>query len=166
MGQGTGQDAGPVTFPEQVGLALRAYRREHGLSQRAFAQLITVPQATVARLERSADRCSLATVCSVLARTGYALAVVDGDGVPVTEWDVTDLVARDRSGRRFPAHRTVWPVEPGRLGPVWWILHEYLGTGPCGPQPEWTTVQPFRYRCRGPSDLAPPGGEPPASPGS
>src|SRR5690625_6060254 len=111
MGQGTGQDAGPVTFPEQVGLALRAYRREHGLSQRAFAQLITVPQATVARLERSADRCSLATVCSVLARTGYALAVVDGDGVPGTERGGADRVARYRHRRRFPAPRTGWAVE-------------------------------------------------------
>jgi len=131
-------DSAPVPFTEQVGLALRAYRRERGLSQRALAEAMGVPQPTVARLERSPGRCSLDTVLDLLATTGHTLVVVGADGRPITQWDPTDLHARDRSGRRFPAHRDVRPVEPGSFRPGWWILHEYFGTGECGPEPRWT----------------------------
>ncbi|WP_416380863.1 helix-turn-helix transcriptional regulator [Georgenia sp. H159] len=48
----------PVPFSDQVGLVLRAYRRERGLSQRAFAEEVRVTQPTVARLERSAEMCA------------------------------------------------------------------------------------------------------------
>lgn len=131
--------AEPVPFDEQVGLALRSYRRANGLSQRALAQAVDVPPATVARLERSALSCSLATIVKLLAATGHSLGVVDAEGQPVTEWDTTDLRARDRSGRRFPANRKVKPM-PVRAagGPQWWLYHEFFGTGECGPQPEWT----------------------------
>lgn len=129
----------PVPVEEQVGLALRAYRREQRLSQRGLAERTGVPQATIARIERSASSSPLATVLSLLSGTGYSLAVVDVDGWPVTAWDTTDLLARDRSGRRFPANRQVHRlrVRAGD-GPRWWLLHEFLGTGACGPQPEWT----------------------------
>lgn len=67
------------------------------------------------------------------------LAVVDADGLPVTEWDMTDLQARDRSGRRFPANRKVKRLRlEAAGGPQWWLYHEYFGTGGCGPQPVWT----------------------------
>lgn len=131
--------AKPVPVGEQVGLAPRAYRREHGLSQRALAELVGVPQATIARIERSALSSGFGTVVSLLARTPYSLAVVDADGHPVTAWDATDLRARDRSGRRFPADREVRKLRVVAAGgPQWWVFHEFLGTGPCGPQPEWT----------------------------
>lgn len=130
---------GTVPFDEQVGLALRSYRREHGLSQRAFAEAVEVAPATVARLERSALSCSLGKVSELLAATGHSLAVVDADGQPVTTWDTTDLRARDRSGRRFPANRKVKPLRVQAAGgPQWWLYHEFFGTGECGPQPEWT----------------------------
>ncbi len=131
--------SGGVSFTEQVGLVLRAYRRERGLSQRALAGELGVGQPTVARLEHSPEVCSLDTILTVLAATGHTLGVVDSRGELVTDWDPTDRVARDRSGRRFPAHREVDPVTPGWVRPKWWILHEYLGTGECGPQPRWTT---------------------------
>lgn len=129
---------GQVPLGEQVGLVLRAYRRERGLSQRALAQALGVPQPTIARLECAALTCSLDTVLGLLAATGHTLGVVDTDGRPVTDWDATDRRARDRSGRRFPAHRDVREVAPGGLAPLWWTLHEFLGTGECGPQPRWT----------------------------
>ncbi|MBD8062076.1 helix-turn-helix domain-containing protein [Oceanitalea stevensii] len=128
-----------IPFDEQVGLALRGYRRAHGLSQRAFADVVDVAPATLARLERSALSCSLETVVRLLAQIGHSLAVVDADGQPVTTWDETDLRARDRSGRRFPANREVRPMRVQAAGgPQWWLHHEYFGTGECGPQPEWT----------------------------
>lgn len=127
-----------VPFSEQVSLVLRAYRRKRGLSQRAFAEAVRVPQSTVARLERSAVTCPIDTVIDLLAATGHTLGVVDAVGELVAHWSSTDRQARDRSGRRFPAHREVRPVVPGGLRPMWWTLHEFLGTGECGPQPRWT----------------------------
>ncbi len=128
-----------VPFDEQVGLALRSYRRKHRLSQRALAEQLDVAPATLARLERSALSCSLETLVRLLAATGHSLAVVDADGQTVTTWDETDLRARDRSGRRFPANRKVKPLRVQAAGgPQWWLYHEFFGTGECGPQPEWT----------------------------
>jgi transcriptional regulator with XRE-family HTH domain len=125
-------------FEEQVGLALRAFRRSKGWSQRAFAREVGVPASTVARVERSASGASLTLVLCLLEATGHTLGVVDATGAPASGWAETDLVARDRAGRRFPAHREVRPVRPGSIRPLWWTLHEYLGTGECRPQPSWT----------------------------
>ena len=62
---------GPVVrFEEQVGLALRAYRRTERLSQRALADVLGLTQSTVARLERSAGHVSLTTVLQALAAAG------------------------------------------------------------------------------------------------
>src|SRR5690606_31740599 len=79
-----------------------------------------------------------ATVVRLLAATGHTVGVLDTEGAPVSTWDDTDLEARDRAGRRFPANRPVRPVDPAGIRPLWWTLHEYLGTGECGPQPSWT----------------------------
>lgn len=129
---------GEVPLEEQLALTLRAYRRARGLSQRALAEELGIPQSTIARLERRARQLPLATVLDALAATGHALRIVAADGRVVEEWEPTDHVARDRKGRRFPATRRVRPVRPGGFGPVWWEFHEYAGTGPCGPQPRWT----------------------------
>lgn len=133
----------PVPLDEQVGLALRAYRRKRVLSQRALAEMVGVPQSTVARVERSALTCPFHTVLELLAASGHSLAVVGVDGLPVTDWDATDLEARDRSGRRFPAHHEVRPVLRGGMPPRWWTYHEEMGTGVCGPQPGWTAEGSF-----------------------
>ncbi len=125
----------PIPFVEQVGLVMRAFRRARGLSQRALAASLGLPQSTVARLERSADGTSVATLLEVLARTGHTIGIVDDRGELVTEWESTDLEARDRSGRRFPAHREVRPVQPDSFRPVWWVLAEYFSGGT---QPRWT----------------------------
>lgn len=124
-----------VPLAEQVGLILRACRRARGQSQRAFARSVGVTQSSLARLERSAERCSLGTVVDLLAETGHTLGIVDADGALVTEWDRTDLEARDRTGRRFPAHRKVSAVAPGSMRPLWWMLAEYFAGGE---QPAWT----------------------------
>lgn len=124
-----------MPFAEQVGLVIRAFRRARGLSQRAFAREVGVPQSTLARLEGSASRSSLQTVVDVLAGTGHALGIVDADGEVVVSFDGQDLVARDRAGRRFPAHREVVAVAPGSMRPMWWMLKEYFAGGD---QPEWT----------------------------
>lgn len=124
-----------VPFDEQVGLVVRAYRRTNRLSQRALAQELGMPQSTLARLERSADRSSFQTVLDVLAATGHTLAIVDVDGELVTIFDSTDLEARDRIGRRFPAHRDVVALPPGSMRPMWFMLKEYFSGGT---EPGWT----------------------------
>lgn len=125
-----------IPFCDQVGLVVRAYRRTRGWSQRELAEAVGVPKSTVARLERAALGCSLDTVIGLLGETGHTLGVVDAQGSLVTDWSATDLEARDRAGRRFPAHREVRRVVGAR--PQWWWLHEAMGTGECGPEPRWT----------------------------
>lgn len=120
---------------EQVGLALRAERRSRGWSQRRLAAELGVSQSVVGRMECHADVVSLAGVAAFLAQVGLSLAVVDGNGSLVDRWEETDLLARDRRGRRFPAHRR---VRPSTHGPRWWEYHEYFGARPEGPRPTWT----------------------------
>lgn len=120
---------------EQVGLALRAVRRGRGWSQRRLATELGVSQSAVGRMEAQAGVVSLDGVAAFLARVGLSLAVVDGDGAPLDRWEETDLLARDRRGRRFPAHRK---VRRSTYGPRWWEYHEYFGSRPEGPRPEWT----------------------------
>lgn len=129
-----GERPGPA---EQVGLALRAFRREHGLSQRALADRWGLCQALVARVERRAGELSMDTSLALLARAGMTMAVLDGEGMPVVDWEPTDLAATDRGGRRFPAHRT---VRASPHGPTWWWFHEYFGRRADGPQPRWTAA--------------------------
>lgn len=120
---------------EQVGLALRAFRRSRGWSQRALAAELGMAQSVLARMERRAGEAPLQLVLDVLREAGFALVLVDDRGQVVTDWEPTDLVAADRAGRRFPAHRE---VRTSKHGPRWWLFHEYFGTGKCGPQPGWT----------------------------
>ena len=120
---------------EQVGLALREVRRGRGWSQRRLAAELGVSQSVIGRMERRAETAPLASVSALLARVGLALAVIDGEGTVLDTWEPTDLLARDRGGRRFPAHRTVLR---SKHGPRWWEYHEYFGSRPEGPQPRWT----------------------------
>lgn len=126
-------DRGPG-IGEQVGLALRAVRRRRGWSQRRLAAELGMPQSAVGRMECHADVVSLGGVAAFLERMGLTLAVVDEDGQVMHRWDETDLLARDRRGRRFPAHRKV----RRSTGPRWWEYHEYFGSRPEGPAPQWT----------------------------
>lgn len=132
---GEGRELRAPGVEEQVGLALRAYRRARGWSQRALAAELGVAQSTLARMERRAGEVTLATVLGYLERVGCSLAVVDESGTPVTAWEPTDLLASDRGGRRFPAHRKVRRSEHG---PRWWEFHEWFGTRADGPRPLWT----------------------------
>ncbi|MFX0539458.1 helix-turn-helix domain-containing protein [Ornithinimicrobium sp. Y1847] len=126
----------PPTVLEQVGLALRAHRRQHGLSQRAFADKHGLSKSTVARFEADPSSASLAEAHRLLTLVGFDLAVTGQDGSPVQDWDPTDLLARTRSKGRFPAHRAVHGS--GAVGPRWWVHHEFTASGECGPQPAWT----------------------------
>lgn len=147
-----------LTVADEVGLALRAHRRELGLSQRAYAAKRGLSRGMLARLEAGADRVSLATVTEALEGTGFRLFVGHEDAdrpppvasaavalpptghtrelgspVPAVEWEATDLVARVRGGgRRFPAHREVQAVESP---PLWWWIHEFF-SGPTE-KPQW-----------------------------
>lgn len=119
----------------EVGLALRAHRRERGESQRAYAAARQLSRELLARVEVDAGAASLSTVGALLDGTGFELAIVPvGVDRPRPEWDETDLRAKTRSGSRFPAHREV----RGTDGPLWWWYHEYLGSRRYGQAPRWT----------------------------
>lgn len=127
-----GRDANHLGVAEQVGLALRGHRRELGQSQRAYAAARGMSRSQLARMEHDASGMKLGDVADALEGTGYCLAVVPVDATPDMDWDPTDLEARTRDGHRFPANRL---VKRSTYGPYWWVYHEMMGTGRCGPKP-------------------------------
>ncbi|USQ79138.1 helix-turn-helix domain-containing protein [Ornithinimicrobium faecis] len=133
------QTLDPPSLTEQVGLAVRAWRQRVGLSQRGLAEVLGRSQSMISRLETRAGELPLGTVQEMVELAGFELVVVrEGRQIRAADWERTDLVARDRSGRRFPAQRRVYPAKDG---PYWWWEQEYLRLSrPLGPQPVWTTV--------------------------
>jgi transcriptional regulator with XRE-family HTH domain len=108
-----------VPFLRLVALAIRAGRRDRGLSQRAFAAIAGLSQSTVARLETSKASVQLDDLRLALAMVGLRLSIVREDG---TSWmvdsaldlDVVGIV--DRGGRQFPAHL---PEDVETYEPCW-----------------------------------------------
>ncbi|USQ80425.1 hypothetical protein NF556_01795 [Ornithinimicrobium faecis] len=121
---------------EQVGLALRADRRQREQSQRAYAAERDLSRDTLARVEVDASGMRLDAAIAFLEGTGYELVVqpVSSDG-PDPWWDLTDVAARTRAGGRFPAHRK---VKETPWGPLWWDYHERIGNRGFGPKPKWS----------------------------
>ena len=136
-----GHEQGDEQLPlaEHVALALRGLRRREGLSQRGLAQSLGWTQSRVSRLETRAGDMPLDTVQEAVEAAGLELVLmVAGRPVGRSDWEQTDLIARDRRGRRFPAQR---PVYPCAEGPYWWWEQEFLRLSRrLGPQPHWTTV--------------------------
>lgn len=117
---------------ELIPLALRRWRRENGLSQRAAAARLQVPPARVARAESSPAGLKLGTVVALLRNSGYDLQVVRADGIPLAESvRAAEALPRTRTGSRFPATADVvrlgreprWMAERGQSfqlrGPQW-----------------------------------------------
>jgi transcriptional regulator with XRE-family HTH domain len=98
----------------QVSAAIRAGRAELGLSQRELAGATGISQSVVSRLESGVDEPSLAALVRALAAVGARLVVVT-DVPPPSR--MTGEHARDRVGRRLPAH-----LAPYRLAEPhsWW----------------------------------------------
>lgn len=177
-----------LTVADEVGLALRAHRRELGMSQREYAAARGLSRPKLARLEADAGRMHLESIQNALEGTGFALSVSrcpsdprpEGDeegsrvGSPAQlvvvgasvrrsvlpeEWESTDLVARVRGGRRrFPAHRAVQAVDSP---PLWWWMHEFF-EGP-SEEPRWYSPVPLRSLADEDADLV--GRSPTASDG-
>lgn len=133
-GPGTTQ----LRLVDQIAMAIRAHRRALRVSQRAWARAIGISAARVARMESDPLSQRVDSVVALLELTGHRLAVVDGAGRRVDDeaaWPEVERAARDRLGRRFPAHRD---VRESTGGPIWWWYHEVLGGRRYGPQPRWT----------------------------
>jgi transcriptional regulator with XRE-family HTH domain len=94
---------------------VRRIRRVAGLSQRELASLLDASQSRVARWETGRTSPSLADLERMAARAGLRLVLVDDDGASVEPMRLDG--ARDRGGRRFPAHvdlhATEWWTPPG-----------------------------------------------------
>ncbi|CAN5822401.1 hypothetical protein BH24ACT8_BH24ACT8_12800 [soil metagenome] len=125
-----------------VGLAMRAHRRVVGETQRVYAVRRGWSKTHQSRLESSADQVRLDQVMHALEGTGFELVLrrMDRDPDPqevrAEDWPVTEVVALDGQGRRFPANRVVQRVrEPN---PQWWMARH--GTNAMAARVEWTTT--------------------------
>ena len=94
---------------------VRRIRRVAGLSQRDLASLLDASQSRVARWETGRTSPSLADLERMAARAGLRLVLVDDHGASVEP--MREDGARDRGGRRFPAHVDLraaeWWTPPG-----------------------------------------------------
>jgi transcriptional regulator with XRE-family HTH domain len=91
---------------------IRRIRRVADLSQRDLAHRLGVSQSTVARWETGRSSPTLGVVEQMLALGGLRLEMTDAAGTRMVP--MRDDAARDRAGRRFPAH-----VDLDALG--WWV---------------------------------------------
>ena len=103
----------PRAAAEPAGPGLvRRVRRRADLSQRDLADRLGVSQSTVARWETGKTSPSLSMVHELATLAGLRVALVDDTGSVVPA--MRDDAARDRAGRRYPAH-----VDPWAWG--WWM---------------------------------------------
>lgn len=104
------------------GLVRRA-RRAADLSQRDLAARLGVSQSTVARWETGQSSPTLRMVEQMLSLSGLRLGMVDPEGASVAP--MREDAARDRAGRRFPAHVDLdalgWWMPPGLHLSVEWL---------------------------------------------
>jgi hypothetical protein len=86
-----------LALAREVGLVLRAHRRELGKSQRAYAATRRVSRGMLARAEVDASSLTLGAAASLPEGSAFTLAVVPADAErPPVDWEPTDLVARTR----------------------------------------------------------------------
>lgn len=115
-----------------IPVALRRWRKQEGLSQRAAAELLDVGLGVVFRAEAQPDGQKLGTLVSLLRQIGYDLQVVSAEGSTLSDdLKAEEIFARTRSGRRFAGASEVvrltneprWMAERGQSfqthGPQW-----------------------------------------------
>lgn len=95
-----------LRLPDIVPIAIRRYRREHRLSQRALAAEMGWSRSLVARAETTPMRLSLGQLLRIVTHSGHQLVVTTADGTPFDPVDAStpELLARDAAGRRLPPY--------------------------------------------------------------
>lgn len=114
------QDAPPEhAVLHDVGDYIRRIRRRLGVSQRGLAALLGASQSRVAKWESGRTRPRAADLLHLARMAELEVKLVDSDGdeAPPMRSDA----ARDRGGRRFPAHLDVDAIDTWASAEVWWL---------------------------------------------
>lgn len=130
-----------LSLLDTVVLAVRADRHRRGLSQRAYASDRGWSKSFVARLETRPGAIPFASVLEALDGTGTELVL---RGPAPEEWPAAELLARDRAGRRLPAH---YHARRLTLPHHWWQLRHPYGTP--RREPDWTAEPNWGVMLRG-----------------
>ncbi|KRE56197.1 helix-turn-helix domain-containing protein [Phycicoccus sp. Soil748] len=123
-----------LTLCDSIVMALRAARSESGASQRDRAEATGLSKSAVSRLESNPGRLKLDDVVAALADTRFHLRLchdLDGSPVLAEDWTSSDVLGRDRTNRRLPAHAT---PRRARSSPTWFTARHGYDV----PGPEWT----------------------------
>jgi transcriptional regulator with XRE-family HTH domain len=125
----------------QISGAIRAGRAARCMSQRELAAALGMSQPALARLESESNESSLFVLVRALAAVGVRLQVSE----PARPTRMAGEYARDRGGRRLPAH-----LSPYRLAEAhsWWS--GTINALMWGDEPRWSyRRRPPRVRPRG-----------------
>lgn len=99
-----------------------------GISQRELAEIAGVPRSTVHRIEAGTSDPRLSTLDALLDSIGIELAAHIGGKIVAVDAERDQLV--DVTGRHFPAHWQVRPVEWIDDWWGWWRKNPRVGSYP------------------------------------
>lgn len=74
-----------ITRPEQLSVLVKAYRRQHNVTQADIAKLVGLRVATISDFENKPESCKLATFFKILAALQLQLAVSPRNAPPAPE---------------------------------------------------------------------------------
>lgn len=146
--KGHGPCVSEGSVADDIRRVLVEQRSREELSRRRQASRFGMTEPMLRRRERDPGMGSMAELSRLAGGCGHVLHLVASrvDGAHLVmpwEWPSSELVARDRSGRRrFPGHRGAQPA--GFIGPIWWWMSgeggnrlEGMPRWESGPDPRW-----------------------------
>ncbi len=122
LGDSTMPEGDPVSSDAEewkVSDYIRRIRRRLGVSQRALAARLRVSQSRVAKWETGRTRPRVEDLQCLARMAGLELRLVTSEGQAVEP--MRPDAARDRGGRRFPAHLDVDATDTWAGAEVWWL---------------------------------------------
>lgn len=130
----------------EVATAAREIISASGMSLRRFAESTGLSRTMMSRSQNAPAGLKLSTARAVLGAGSRSLLIATREGGLVqqpADWDVGEITARARGGRRrLAGHRLPLHTPDGPMW--WWYTTEFYASG--AEVPQWTTLKPDHTR--------------------